>query len=55
MAVNRSAVEVEVLAERLERLAVLAQESYGTDVAVVRAPFDERYAAAVRGVRGVTL
>src|SRR5512144_676652 len=53
MAVEGGAAQIEVFAERGEPLALLQKELDGADVAVVRAPLDQRHAISVHGFRGM--
>src|SRR4030081_1621619 len=42
MSVKDGTVEIEILSKRLQRLSVREQEPNGADIAVVRAPADQR-------------
>ena len=53
--VKHRSIQVEIFSERLQGFAFGEQESHGTDVAVVGAPFDERHSIAIRGCRGVAI
>jgi hypothetical protein len=55
VSVEGGSIEAKVLSERLKGFAVFEQKSYRTDIAIISAPFDERYASFVYGIRGIPL
>src|SRR5262249_51658798 len=55
VSVEYRTIEIEILAERVQRCPAGHQITDCTDIAVVCTPLHERHAASVHGVRSVTL
>ena len=53
MPMKSCTVEVEIFSKRRECFAVRKQKFYRADIAVIRAPFDERHAICISSVRGI--